>query len=116
MRINQNLYKAIQALGLLQQFNHVARSQSFQEVTQRLESFKDEAKQAFKALSREHHPDLGGDEEHMKSLSAAYDEIKKMKVVPPRPPPMVQFVYVHRSPVTASWTSGTSTTTSTDWW
>lgn len=116
MQLPRGLYTAIKTLGMLGQFNLVAQSKSFEEVTQRLEFFKQEAKQAFKTLSRTHHPDLGGDIEQMKALSAAYDEIKRMQIVRPRPQPMMRVVYVYHGPAsTSTWTSGAGTTSTGVW-
>ena len=76
MRVSAKLHQSIQALGLMLELNRVAQSRSFDEAKQQLADLKSKAKQNFKELSLKHHPDVGGDEETMKLLSAAYDEIK----------------------------------------
>ena len=52
------------------------------------ESSQDDIKKAFRNLSKQHHPDKGGDENVFKEMSEAYDTLsdpqKKNKIRPTR--------------------------------
>jgi hypothetical protein len=72
----------------------------------------------YKELALENHPDKGGDEEKMKELSAAFNLLKQLNIIPRRPPPVVR-VFVQ--PSIRIWntdntgTASTNTTTGGGW-
>jgi len=115
MRVPAKLHQAIQVLGLMRELHRMAQAKSFQEALQSLEELKQKAKRNFKELSRKHHPDVGGNEETMKELSAAFDFVKKVAIKEPRPQPVFQVVRVNFGGyTTTSW--GVHPTTSTGGW
>lgn len=50
----------------------------------------EEAKQAFRRLAQQHHPDKGGDESKFKTIKAAWEQIQAGWAPPPPPPPPVR--------------------------
>lgn len=116
MEIPKRIHSALMTLGILDKLSILSNARSFEEAQQKLKSFQEEAKKSFKDLSRKYHPDLGGDEEQMKALSAAYDEIKKIRIQPPQPQPIFRVIYINTGGMWSHSSTSTTTTTVTGWY
>lgn len=118
---------AFVALGMSAQYVDAKLSapRSLQEAVKTLEVLKGEAKQAWRKLAFDLHPDRGGDENEFKKVKESYDLIVELHAgPPPRPKPRPVWgptVVIHMNfsggVATGGYSSSsTSTYTSTGGW
>jgi hypothetical protein len=91
----------------------------FEQIQAGVDKIKSEAAQNYKSRALKVHPDHGGDEESMKALNAARDEVAKLRVERTRPVfrPVMTVVHVRMDGFGGSYTSSSTATTSTGgWW
>ncbi len=95
--MRQTLGNDMQRLGfnLEYEMEGLRSSGSVAEAERRFAKLQERIRKRFKRMALDHHPDVGGDEEFMKELSAARDRLTKWWK--PRfhvePPPQQQTVY-----------------------
>jgi hypothetical protein len=75
-----------------------------------IKQIKEELKKKFRALSKEMHPDVGGDEKKFIAVREAYERLSRMRLIPKQPMTMPVQVVMQTVKV---WTSAASTTTAT---
>lgn len=113
MRIPLELYNDLMFLEVFSEFKSVDKSSNFGEASERFNEFKIALNSNYKRLARKLHPDLGGDEDKMKELSAARDRLNSLHLRRPRPPMIFHTIFNFGDFSTASNTSNTSTSTTT---
>jgi SPX domain protein involved in polyphosphate accumulation len=115
LNVPRKLHDAIELLDVRQSFVDImATAKNLEQARANLEQFKRTANDAYKQKALEHHPDRGGNEETMKKLSAAIAEIKNMRILEPKPQPVIRVVF--RQTGFGGYTSATGTTTATGWY
>jgi len=113
MRITQEqIEHALKTLGVFKAFVRMNRSaQSFDHLSGLFEDFKSTVKKTYLEKAKMLHPDKQqGDAEKMKTLNAAYDLFKELRLVRPQPQPQIRIVHIASNYYGGPITSTTSTT------
>lgn len=114
VQVPNKLYHAVQKLGLLEAFTRMVQATTFEYAQDALSELHSLARTSFKALAREHHPDVGGELTAMQELSEAFEVVKQIKLRRPVPRPVIRIINIQ------AWGSNlynTSTsTTGTGYW
>ena len=112
---SQQFNKALECLGVLDDFAIMNQcATSFNQLQVAFEEFKKHVKKCYLAKAKKLHPDKAqGDIEKMKTLNAAYDTFKKLRLHRPMPPQGIvvrvvsniygQTVVIHNSTTNSYW-------------
>ena len=100
--------KAITFLQL--DFDFISKAKDVVELAQCIVELKKKAKKKFKELSKQFHPDLGGDEEKMKELLSHMDIINKLRIIKPQPRPQFSYRFYYSNPFANSTATSYTTT------
>lgn len=112
--MDPRLREAIKALQVEGPFLRMVRTAtSFEHAQKLLEEFRAAAKDNYRRLAMEAHPDRGGSDEAMQELNKAKDLVARIDVRPPvrRPVTMVRIYSTGMG--NDIWTSSSSSTTTT---
>ena len=114
----QLILLAMEALGVLPQHMQKIQRMPYPQAVRGLEALKAEARKRYKRAAFEWHPDRNQDdpdaEAKFKALGAVLADLEKLRVQPPAPRPVVQFVHIPRTtPYGSAVTYTTSSTTTT---
>jgi hypothetical protein len=110
MRVTkEHIDQALKILGIYNDFIRMNQgAASFADLSSRFETFKGLAKKRYLNEAKKLHPDRqAGDAEKMKTLNAAYDLFKKVRLEQPQPQPMIRINFVPN--IYGHTTTGTST-------
>ena len=115
--MQMNPAEAVLLLGI-DPLKYINRAKSFEEACKKLEEFKEELKIVYRRKCKELHPDINpnADLEQIQKLNVAKEMMMKLKLMRPRPRPVVTFVRVDMRHSYHDFTRASGTTATSGTW